>query len=53
MQKSLKHLLKSSERFKIFYGETRVMIFEKSSTRTNISFDISVHQLWRRYNLGS
>nr|WP_281278984.1 hypothetical protein [Bartonella mastomydis] len=29
------------------------MIFEKSSTRTHISFDISVHQLWRRYNLGS
>ncbi|UNE54335.1 ornithine carbamoyltransferase [Bartonella machadoae] len=43
--KSLKASFKAGKSSKLFVGKTLAMIFEKPSTRTRISFDISMRQL--------
>ena len=45
LTRDLKAKLKRGEPHRLLEGKTLAMIFEKSSTRTRVSFEVGMHQL--------
>ena len=45
LAKSLKHKLKTNEKYKPFDNQTMAMIFAKPSARTRVSFEVGINSL--------